>query len=131
VEFVWRYQNSYRFDPNTNVGFGFFPGISVGYKISNEDFFRNNVSFINDLKLRGSWGRTGLDELVEWNYLTTYATGGIRAQSWNAPLPFITNFGVEIPPPTKYRFRSQKQAGNCLIKVMLVSTHNYLTDAFL
>ncbi len=97
VEFVWRYQNSYRFDPNTNVGFGFFPGVSVGYKISNEDFFRNNVSFINDLKLRASWGRTGLDELVEWNYLTTYATGGIRAQSWNAPLPFITNFSTENP----------------------------------
>lgn len=95
AEFVWRYQASYIFAPEHR--WGFFPGVSLGYKISNEDFFRNNVGFINDLKLRASWGRTGNDQISEWNYLSTYAVGGIRAQSWNPPLPFITNGNVENP----------------------------------
>ncbi|GAC1420445.1 MAG: TonB-dependent receptor [Flavisolibacter sp.] len=93
AEFVWRYQGSYIF-PEAHR-FGFFPGISVGYKISEEDFFRQNVPSINSLKLRASWGRTGNDQIPEWQYLSTYAFGGIRAQAWNPPLPFITNGNVE------------------------------------
>ena len=95
AEFVWRYQASYIFAPEHR--WGFFPGVSLGYKISNEDFFRNSVGFINDLKLRASWGRTGNDQISEWNYLSTYAVGGIRAQTWNPPLPFITNGSKENP----------------------------------
>lgn len=95
AEFVWRYQASYIFAPEHR--WGFFPGVSLGYKISNEDFFRDHIGFINDLKLRASWGRTGNDQIGEWNYLTTYGVGGIRAQSSNPPLPFITNGTVENP----------------------------------
>src|SRR5205085_4231819 len=95
AEFVWRYQGSYIFPENKR--FGFFPGISVGYKISEENFWKDNLSFINTLKLRASWGRTGNDQIPEWQYLSTYAFGGIRAQSWNGPLPFVTNGGVENP----------------------------------
>lgn len=43
------------------------------------------------MKLRASWGRTGNDQIPEWQYLSTYGFGGIRPNSWNAPLPFITN----------------------------------------
>ncbi|MFL5740244.1 MAG: SusC/RagA family TonB-linked outer membrane protein [Flavisolibacter sp.] len=93
LEFVWRAQTSYIF--SSEHGWGFFPGVSVGYKISEEDFFREHVGFINDLKLRASWGRTGNDLIGEWNYLTTYAVGGVRAQPGNPPLPFITNGNVE------------------------------------
>jgi TonB-linked SusC/RagA family outer membrane protein len=120
LEFLWRYQNSQRFDPSTNVGWGFFPGVSLGYKISNEDFFRNHIAFINDLKLRASWGRTGLDNAVNWNYLTTYAVGGMVAQSWNPPLPFITNgtkenqalYEVQVPnPKASWEIADQRNIG--------------------
>jgi TonB-linked SusC/RagA family outer membrane protein len=93
AEFVWRYQGSYIFHEDNR--WGFFPGISLGYKISEEDFWKDNISFINSMKLRASWGRTGNDQIGEWNYLTTYGFGGIRAQSWNTPLPFITNGNLE------------------------------------
>jgi TonB-dependent starch-binding outer membrane protein SusC len=95
AEFVWRYQGSYIF-PEAHR-FGFFPGISVGYKISEEDFWPENFSTINSFKLRASWGRTGNDQIPEWQYLSTYAFGGIRAQTWNAPLPFVTNGNIENP----------------------------------
>jgi TonB-linked SusC/RagA family outer membrane protein len=42
TEFVWRYQGSYIFPEAKR--FGFFPGVSVGYKISEEDFWRQNLS---------------------------------------------------------------------------------------
>lgn len=76
TEFVWRYDGSYMF-PKDNR-FGFFPGILLGYRISEEDFWRNNLSFINYFKLRGSWGQLGNDQvwyddqLREYQYLSTY-----------------------------------------------------------
>jgi TonB-linked SusC/RagA family outer membrane protein len=96
AEFVWRYQGSYIF-PQAHR-FGFFPGVSLGYKISEEDFWKDNLSnAVNSMKLRASWGRTGNDQIPEWQYLSTYAFGGIRAQPWNPALPFVTNGNVENP----------------------------------
>jgi TonB-dependent starch-binding outer membrane protein SusC len=92
AEFVWRYQGSYIFPENNR--FGFFPGLSVGYVISKENFF-DNVGFVDNLKLRASWGKTGNDQIPEWQYLSTYGLGGMRAQSYNPPLPFITNGNVQ------------------------------------
>ena len=95
AEFVWRYQGSYIFAQEGR--FGFFPGISLGYKISEEDFWKGALSSINSLKLRASWGKTGNDQIGEWNYLTTYGFGGIRPNMWNPALPFITNGSLENP----------------------------------
>src|SRR5690606_27923096 len=39
--------------------FGFFPSVSAGWIVSNEEFW--NVGAINSLKLRGSYGRVGND----------------------------------------------------------------------
>ncbi|MCC6287519.1 MAG: TonB-dependent receptor [Chitinophagaceae bacterium] len=77
VEFLWRYDGSYNFPEDKR--FGFFPGVSAGWRISEENFFKNNITFINALKLRGSWGQLGNDavyvgdNLVEYSYLPTYA----------------------------------------------------------
>lgn len=38
--------------------YGNFPSVSAGWRISNENFMKN-VSWINDLKLRGGWGTSG------------------------------------------------------------------------
>ena len=93
AEFVWRYQGSYIFPEATR--FGFFPGISLGYKISEEEFWLDNLSAVDMFKIRGSWGKTGNDQIPEWQYLSTYGFGGIRAQNWNPPLAFITNGNIE------------------------------------
>jgi TonB-linked SusC/RagA family outer membrane protein len=41
-----------------NRPFGYFPAVSVGWRVSSESFMKD-VSFISDLKLRASWGVTG------------------------------------------------------------------------
>ncbi len=53
--------------------YGVFPGFSGAWRINNEDFFKD-VKYINDLKLRASWGRTGNQEIGDYNTLNFYAT---------------------------------------------------------
>lgn len=77
AEVSLRYDGSYMFKPGHQ--FGFFPGVSLGWRVSDENFWKNNISFISDFKLRGSWGQTGNDRiyyggvLKEYQYLSTYS----------------------------------------------------------
>jgi TonB-dependent starch-binding outer membrane protein SusC len=71
VEFLWRYDGSYMFTKGKQ--FGFFPGISAGWRISEENFFKNNVTFVDNLKLRASWGQLGNDRIKEYQYLASYS----------------------------------------------------------
>ena len=78
AEFLWRADGSYIFPENKR--FGFFPGVSLGWRVSEEPFFKDNVSFINNLKLRGSWGQMGAEayfgnSLAEYQYLSTMGFG--------------------------------------------------------
>ena len=76
AEFLWRYDGSYLFPPAHR--FGFFPGVLAGWRVSEEKFWKDNVRFVNYLKLRGSWGQMGNDQvyyggiLKEYQYLATY-----------------------------------------------------------
>lgn len=51
---------------------GTFPAFSVGWRLSSEDFMQN-ISAINDLKLRASWGQTGNQNIDPYNRFTTFA----------------------------------------------------------
>ncbi|MCQ2203272.1 MAG: TonB-dependent receptor [Bacteroidales bacterium] len=55
---------------------GKFPSVSAGWTISNENFFRDNITpdVVSFLKLRGSWGRNGnINVLSGYQYSTTIA----------------------------------------------------------
>ena len=79
LEFLWRRDGSYIFPQEKR--FGFFPGILAGWNISSENFFKENVHFINYLKLRGSYGQLGNDQvyyngsLQEYAFLSLYNLG--------------------------------------------------------
>ncbi|WP_347157927.1 SusC/RagA family TonB-linked outer membrane protein [Pontibacter chitinilyticus] len=95
AEFVWRYQGSYIFEPGKK--FGFFPGVSLGYVISEESFWKDNIGAVDYFKLRASWGQTGYDQvyfnnvLQEYAYLTTYGLGGSGSA-------FVSNGGATLNP---------------------------------
>ncbi|SEW43415.1 TonB-linked outer membrane protein, SusC/RagA family [Chitinophaga sp. YR573] len=55
VEVLGRYDGSYLYGKGHR--WGFFPGVSLGWRISEEPFFKNNI--VNDLKIRASYGETG------------------------------------------------------------------------
>ncbi|WP_319591958.1 TonB-dependent receptor [uncultured Draconibacterium sp.] len=75
AEFVWRYQASYIFEESSR--YGFFPGVSLGYVVSEENFWKDHVSFIDFAKLRASWGQTGNDLINPYQYLASYSFGNL------------------------------------------------------
>jgi len=48
---------------------GYFPSVSAGWKISDEDFMKD-VNWISNLKLRAGWGKLGNQEIDNYAYLT-------------------------------------------------------------
>ncbi|MCF0041738.1 SusC/RagA family TonB-linked outer membrane protein [Dyadobacter fanqingshengii] len=80
AEFLWRVDGSYVFPQDGR--FGFFPGVSAGWRISEEDFWKGNINFMNNVKIRGSWGQMGAEPyllgtetLAEYQYLSTMGFG--------------------------------------------------------
>lgn len=73
LEFVWRYQGSSKFYETNR--YGFFPGVSAAYRISEEDFWKNSSlnNVIDGLKFRGSWGLTGNDKIDSYQFMSQYA----------------------------------------------------------
>src|SRR5690606_22544143 len=51
-----RYDGSSKFGQSNQ--FGFFPAVSAGWRLSEENFLKNS-DVVSDLKLRASWGRNG------------------------------------------------------------------------
>lgn len=77
VEFNGAYNGSDRFSADKR--FGFFPAASAGWNIAEENFFKDNVKFVDRLKLRGSYGIVGNDKLgsgFSYYYQQNYSTGG-------------------------------------------------------
>jgi TonB-linked outer membrane protein, SusC/RagA family len=73
VEFTMRYDASQNFAPATR--WGLFPGVSVGWRLSEESFIKDNLSFINNLKVKASWGKLGNDRVSPFQYLNTFNIG--------------------------------------------------------
>ncbi|MDQ3681631.1 MAG: SusC/RagA family TonB-linked outer membrane protein [Bacteroidota bacterium] len=51
------YSGYNRFKPGNR--FGFFPAAGLGWNLAKENFIKNNISWVNNLKLRANYGRTG------------------------------------------------------------------------
>lgn len=76
-----RRDGSSRFGENTK--YGIFPGVAVGWNITNEGFMKN-VTFVDMLKLRGGWGKVGNQGVRPYQTQgllarTTYAFGATGA----------------------------------------------------
>ena len=72
LEFLLRIDSSTKFAPENY--WGKFPSVSAGWVISEEDWFRNAVNWIDFLKLRASFGLTGRDNTTAWQWMQTYGT---------------------------------------------------------
>jgi TonB-linked SusC/RagA family outer membrane protein len=73
-EFAGRYDGSYRYHPDRR--WGLFPVVSAGWRISDEDFFKDNIRFISNLKFRGSYGIVGQDAGAPFQYIPGFSTSG-------------------------------------------------------
>ncbi len=112
LEIAGRYDGHYFFAPGKR--YHLFPAASIGWRLSEEAFIKNNYSWIDNLKIRASYGESGaLPSSGGFQYLSAYALysnshvfggGGSQGLNETAPgNPFITwetakktNIGVDL-----------------------------------
>ena len=95
AEFVFREDGSYVFPPGSQ--YGFFPGISLGWRVSEENFWKKSIHFINDLKIRGSWGQTGNDRIAPYQFAANFGYNG--TYTFNQNVVQNTTSQVRTPNP--------------------------------
>lgn len=83
LEASLRYDGSSRFAASNR--WGLFPSFSGGWNIAREDFFEPARDLVSELKLRGSWGRLGNQDVVG-NYPAIFAVDPGQDYSFNQTL---------------------------------------------
>jgi TonB-linked SusC/RagA family outer membrane protein len=66
VSLAGRADGSSVFGPENK--YGFFPSVSVGWNVGEENFWKNNVSFVNRFKIRSSFGVTGNNDITNYSF---------------------------------------------------------------
>ena len=108
-----RHDGSSRFGRNNR--YGTFPSVSVGWRISQEKFMEK-ATWLDDLKLRVSWGQTGNQEISNIArytlYESNYGEAGFGGQSYGTSYDIAgTNGGQTLPSGFK-----RNQLGNDNLK---------------
>ncbi|WKL46173.1 SusC/RagA family TonB-linked outer membrane protein [Flavobacterium pectinovorum] len=70
LQFLFRSDASTKFAPENY--WGFFPSLQAGWIVSKENWFTDNVSWIDFLKVRYSIGKTGNDNINAWRWMKLY-----------------------------------------------------------
>lgn len=69
-------QGIIRFDGSENFPkanrWGVFPGVSAGWRLSEEPWIKDNAPALTNLKIRASYGEQGNDQIAAFQYMTTY-----------------------------------------------------------
>lgn len=92
LDLSFRYDGSSKFPPSKQ--WGFFPSVAAAWRISEEPFIKNNFAFIDQLKLRGSYGAVGDDGASAYQFISgyNYPTGGSDRRWFTAGYVFNGNF---------------------------------------
>jgi len=133
---------SLRADGSTRFGenkrYGYFPSFALGWNIAKEDFLQEH-SYLNELKLRSSWGQTGNQEVINKITKASYAMSPSDGYYLNDDLTLVNGISVtRTPNPNlKWEVVSQYNIGLDfeLFKGKLYGTLDYFnkttTDAIL
>ena len=107
--FTIRRDGSSRFGKNNR--YGTFPSVSLGWRINQENFMKD-IKWIDNIKLRASWGQTGNQEISNIARYTlfesNYGEAGFGGQSYGTSYDIQgTNGGQQLPSGFK-----RNQLGN-------------------
>lgn len=100
IEFNGRFDLSSRFPSSNRLGF--FPSTSAAWKISEEKFWANLKPYVDNLKLRASFGSLGNQNVGAYDYISSlsinqsnYIVDDTRINYLNTPNPVSSNFTWE------------------------------------
>lgn len=122
ARFNYSYKDRYLFEANVRADassrfhkdnrWGIFPSFSAGWRVNQEEFMKD-VHWVNNLKVRASWGQLGnIENVGQYDYFSTYEQGSnynfedkvtngiIEARPANVGLGWetvtVTNIGVDF-----------------------------------
>lgn len=93
ADFSFRRDESYRYAPGKRVGF--FPVYSLGWRMSEEKFIKNNLPFLSNFKLRGSYGLIGRDLGNPFQYVEGFSLSNAGYYEF---INGIQTNGISSPP---------------------------------
>ncbi|MTK52992.1 TonB-dependent receptor [Paludibacter sp.] len=97
-----RRDGSSRFGSNNK--YGIFPSVSLAWRASQEDFFKN-ISFINDLKIRAGYGITGNQEIGNYSFASS-----LNTIKYNFNNTVVSAVVPTVMPNPNVQWEQQKQA---------------------
>jgi len=157
--FNYDYKDKYLFEANMRydgssrfaIGhkWGLFPSLSAGWRISEESFLKNNLHWVNELKVRGSWGQLGNEKIWSsyagidilsvgsanyiWNKQSV--TGSALSYIANKDLTWETttqkNFGLDFTIFNSFSMSADfyiKQTDDILMQLPVSSTFGFTED---
>lgn len=96
LESTTRYDGSPNFPSDKR--WGLFPSLSAGWRISEESFLKNNVTWLSSLKLRASYSNTGYDAIGAFQYITGYNIGQVN-EALNGGVTQVGVSSTGVPNP--------------------------------
>lgn len=91
LEVNGRYDGSSKFPKDSR--FGFFPSVSVGWNMAQEDFMAGTSSWLDQLKIRGSYGLIGNQNIAAYSFVPSMSVNN-KYMGWlinGAPVTAITS----------------------------------------
>ena len=137
--FNYDYKNKYLFEANirydgsskfaTGHKWGTFPSFSTGWRISEENFMKDHIRWIDELKLRASWGQLGNEKIWSSYAGTDNLSVGSANYVWNnqmytgSALAYVANKDLSWETTTQWNlgldltlFKSLNFSGDFYIK---------------
>lgn len=108
VEISGRYDGTSRF--KTGQRYGFFPSASIGWRVSQEEFFRPLKDWWNDLKIRFSYGSLGNQQVGYYDYIRSI-TLGTQSYLFGANKSSIATYGNPVASDLTWETVQQKNLG--------------------
>lgn len=87
AEVTLRYDGSMNFAPGRR--WGLFPSLSAGWVISEEEFFAPLADVVNFLKIKGSWGMMGNDNITAYQYLSIYSFNQDKSYAFGTDQSYV------------------------------------------
>ncbi len=119
----------YHFGPKNQ--YGTFPAASAAWRIGEESFIKDNLRFINDLKLRGSYGVIGNNNIPPYLFLSTFSGGGVNTgYSFSNDGSKSLSFGINRLPNAGIKWESTHETDIGIDLVMLRSSLTISADYY-
>lgn len=123
LEGTVRYDGSSRFGPSNK--YATFPAVAVGWRISEESFLKNKLSWLNELKIKASYGTLGNQNIGNYPYQELLVSGS-NYSFGNSIYPGVA-FKTVVDPNIKWESTRTKDFG---IEGRIFKTLNFSATYF-